>query len=45
MDEGTYIFFVEHVSGGLFMVDYVSFASVESPVEARSWGSIKAMYR
>jgi len=33
------------VSGGLFLVDYVRFDFTGSPVEARSWGSIKALYR
>jgi len=42
---GTYHFYVEHVEGGLSRVDFVRFRAVDNPVEARSWGSIKALYR
>lgn len=45
LSAGTYFFLVENVSGGLFFVDYVQFGLIDSPVEAASWGSIKAMYR
>ena len=45
LSAGTYFFYVEHVSGGLCRVDYVQFENVNSPVEKRTWGSIKALYR
>ena len=45
VEAGTYLFLVEHVSGGLFLVDYVQFLLGGSPVEPVSWGAIKAMYR
>ena len=45
VEAGQYLFDVEHRSGGLFLVDLVYFVLSESPVEPRSWGAIKAMYR
>ena len=45
MTAGTYFFYVEHVSGGVCRVDYVQFRDKQSPVETKSWGSIKALYR
>jgi len=39
------MFDIEHSDSGLFLVDLVYFVFEGSPVEARSWGAIKAMYR
>ena len=45
VEGGQYLFDVEHSSGGLFLVDLVYFVLAESPVEPRSWGAVKAMFR
>ncbi len=45
VNAGTYLFYVEHVSGGLCNVDLVEFVNIDNPVETTSWGAIKALYR
>lgn len=45
VNPGTYLFLVENVSGGVNKVDYVEFIYNDSPVETRSWGGIKSLFR
>jgi hypothetical protein len=44
VDQGTYFFLVQHVSGGMGRVDFVEFEPT-TPVEELTWGRIKGMYR
>ncbi|MBD3347976.1 MAG: hypothetical protein GF400_02120 [Candidatus Eisenbacteria bacterium] len=45
MDAGVYFFTIEHAGGGPCRVDFVRFSDMDNPVEERSWGAIKGLYR